>query len=82
MAQATPEAAPRPATGGGATPCLAEAQAAGSGRLGPLVLNGRLRWRGQPAVVLVFASPGETQLGRRAFVMAQRGCQLLVAQSF
>ncbi|MEY2565552.1 MAG: hypothetical protein QOE35_81 [Actinomycetota bacterium] len=72
------EAAARPA----ATACLSEAQAAGSGRLGPLLLSGRLRWRGQPAVVLVFASPGQSQLGRRAFVMAQRGCQLLVAQSF
>jgi hypothetical protein len=65
-----------------AAACLSEAQAAGSGRLGPLVLSGRLRWRGQPAVVFVFASPGQSQLGRRAFVMAQRGCQLLVAQSF
>jgi hypothetical protein len=81
-AEAPAAAAPQRPTARPAAACLSEAQAAGSGRLGSLVLTGRLRWRGQPAVVLVFASPGQSQLGRRAFVMAQRGCQLLVAQSF
>jgi hypothetical protein len=62
--------------------CVAEASDAGSGRVGPLVLTGRLRWQGEPAVVLVFASPDQSQLGRRAFVMARRDCRLLVVQSF
>jgi hypothetical protein len=81
------------AGGGGAPPdapvaatappgCVTEAQAAGSGRLGALVLTARLRWQGEPAVVLVFAAPDQDQLGRRAFVMAQRDCRLLVVQSF
>ena len=62
--------------------CVVEASEAGSGRVGRLVLTGRLRWQGEPAVVLVFAAADQSQLGRRAFVMARRDCRLLVVQSF
>ena len=79
--QAAPQAA-RPSGKQAPLVCIAEAQAAGSGRLGPLVYGARLRWQGQAAVVLVFASSGQQQLTQRAFVMAREGCQLLVAQSF
>ncbi|MEY2475544.1 MAG: hypothetical protein QOG87_859 [Actinomycetota bacterium] len=71
-----------PVAAAAATGCVAEAQAAGSDRVGALVLTARLRWQGEPAVVLVFAAPDQAQLGRRAFVMAQRDCRLLVVQSF
>lgn len=74
------------AAGGAAPPaaqvCLTEARALGSGRVGALIYTARLRWQGEPAVVVVFAAPEQTQLDRRAFVMARRGCRLLVAQSF
>lgn len=74
------------AAGGAAAPttqvCLTEARALGSGRVGELIYTARLRWRGEAAVVVVFAAPDQTQLDRRAFVMARRGCRLLVAQSF
>jgi hypothetical protein len=82
-AQAFSESAPEaPATARSAAQCQAEAQTAGSDRVGALVLTARLRWQGEPAVVLVFSAPDQTQLARRAFVMAQRDCRLLVVQSF
>jgi hypothetical protein len=71
-------AAPARAAG---TQCLAQAQAAGSGA-GSLVFSATLRWQGEDAVVLVFARPDQAKLSRRAIVMAQRDCRLLVAQSF
>jgi hypothetical protein len=81
-AEGAPEDAPEDASTVPAGACLAEASDAGSGRVGPLVLTARLRWQGEPAVVLVFAVPDQSQLGRRAFVMARRDCRLLVVQSF
>ena len=77
--ESAPEA-PAAATTGPS--CVAEAQTAGSGRVGALVLTARLRWQDEPAVVLVFAAPDQSQLGRRAFVMARKDCRLLVVQSF
>jgi hypothetical protein len=77
--ESAPEA---PAAAASAPACVAEAQTAGSGRVGLLVLTAQLRWQGEPAVVLVFAAPDQSQLSRRAFVMARRDCRLLVVQSF
>jgi hypothetical protein len=77
--ESAPEA-PAAATAGPS--CAAEAQTAGSGRVGSLVLTAQLRWQGEPAVVLVFSAPDQSQLGKRAFVMARRDCRLLVVQSF
>ena len=77
--ESAPEA-PAAATAG--PTCVEEAQTAGSGRVGALVLTAQLRWQGEAAVVLVFSAPDQSQLGRRAFVMARRDCRLLVVQSF
>jgi hypothetical protein len=62
--------------------CLAQAQEAGSGRVGRLVLTAQLRWQGDAAEVLVFETAGQTKLARRAFVMKRSDCRLLVVQSF
>jgi hypothetical protein len=80
--EAAPPEAPTAAAATAAPACVAEAQEAGSGRVGTLVFTARLRWQGEPAVVLVFSAPDQAQLGRRAFVMARRDCRLLVVQSF
>jgi hypothetical protein len=63
--------------------CTAAAEAAGAGRLGPLLYTAALRYRTVPARVFVFEAPESQQsLPRRAFVMATADCQVLVVLSF
>ena len=73
-----------PAGGGSGPDCLAAAREAAGGPLGPLLYRAALQWEGAPATVFVFRGPDPdaSALTRRAFVMARRDCQLLVAQSF
>lgn len=79
---ATPAAAP-PADAD--PPCSGSARAGlGQLGLGPLVYTASLRWKGEPAVVLVYeARPGPARpgrLGHQVVVMDQATCRLLVAQ--
>ncbi|MGH9178854.1 MAG: hypothetical protein ACRD0N_09915, partial [Acidimicrobiales bacterium] len=65
-------------------PCAAMVRSEYGQGLGALVYQANLVWRGTPAVVLAYelADPGAAGPGRRAFVMARDGCELLVAQGF
>ncbi|PLS76577.1 MAG: hypothetical protein CYG61_01305 [Actinobacteria bacterium] len=64
-------------------PCAATARATYGRGLGPLVYAARLRWQGEPAVVLAYrlAEAGAAGLDYRVLVMARDGCRLLVVQS-
>ena len=82
----TTAAAPPPAAVDRAQ-CRAAAEAAGAGRLGPLLSTATLRWRGQPAEVLVYrlaqpATEGDATLTRQAFVLSRPGCSLLADPRF
>lgn len=63
--------------------CASEARRIGAGRLGGHLSTATLRWKGEPAEVLVFAlaepSPG---LSRQALVMRRAGCGLLADPRF
>jgi hypothetical protein len=63
--------------------CRASAEADGGDALGPLVAAGTVRWKGQPAEVLVFElrSPADG-LTRQAMVLRRPGCSLLAEQRF
>lgn len=64
-------------------PCATSARASYGKGLGPLVYAARLRWQGEPAVVLAYrlAEAGAPGLDYRVLVMAREGCRLLVVQS-
>ena len=87
LSQAVATALQDDAEGGGVpspdTSCAAETRATYGRGLGPLVYTARLRWQGRPAVLLAYrleAAPAGP-LDHRAFVVAERGCELLVVQS-
>ncbi|MEO7837263.1 MAG: hypothetical protein ABIS21_06435, partial [Acidimicrobiales bacterium] len=78
--------APQTRAGGGAAvgpACSATTRATYGKGLGPLVYAARLRWQGEPAVVLAYrlAEAGAPGLDYRVLVMALDGCRLLVVQS-
>lgn len=64
-------------------PCTATARSSYGKGLGPLVYAARLRWQGEPAVVLAYrlAEAGAPGLDYRVLVMATNGCGLLIVQS-
>ena len=66
--------------------CRAQADAIGAGRLAALLSTATLRWKGEPAEVLVFrlaepSSPDAPQT-RQALVLSRPGCALLADPRF
>jgi hypothetical protein len=78
---APPETGASRSSGAAPVDCSDEARDNGAGR-GALVYSARLRFKGQPAQVLVFEAPASEPRDYRALVMAEANCQLLVFQSF
>jgi hypothetical protein len=78
---APPETGALRSSGAPPVDCIDEARDNGAGR-GALVYSARLRFKGQPAQVLVFEAPASESRDYRALVMAEANCQLLVFQSF
>lgn len=70
------------ASASGAPPCFGEAMAAGQGRLGALVYLATARWKGVPAMVLVFSLDDATDPARHAYIMDAVTCALLVERRF
>jgi hypothetical protein len=71
------------ATGADRARCRDEAERAGAGRLGSLLSTSTVRWRGQPAEVLVFAlAQPEDDVSRQALVLARPGCAVLADPRF
>ena len=66
--------------------CRVQADAIGAGRFGALLSTATLRWKGQPAEVLVFrlaepSSPDAPET-RQALVLSRPGCELLADPRF
>lgn len=81
------EAAPDAPTAGSGTAdraqCRAQAERFGAGRLGPLASTHTVRWRGEPAEVLVFAlAEPRDGLSREAVVLGRPGCSILADRRF
>jgi hypothetical protein len=77
--------APSAAAVGDRARCRAQAEAAGDGQLGPLLSTAVVRWKGQPAEVLVFrlaAPPSDGSLTRQALVLSRPGCAVLAEPRF
>jgi hypothetical protein len=66
-----------PSTPSGDVPCAAEARAVGQGRLAELLYMGWARWKGIPAVVLVFRSDEPSAGDRQIYVMSRSSCAVL-----
>lgn len=63
--------------------CASEAQRIGAGRLGGHLSTATLRWKGEPAEVLVFElTEPSAGLSRQALVMRRAGCGLLADPRF
>lgn len=80
-------AAPDAPTAGSGTAdraqCRAQAERFGAGRLGPLASTHTVRWRGEPAEVLVFAlAEPRDGLSREAVVLGRPGCSILADRRF
>lgn len=70
--------APSPASDD--VPCAEQARAVGQGRLGPLLYRGWARWKGIPAVVLVFHLDQPPAGHRQIYVMSRSSCDVLAEQ--
>jgi hypothetical protein len=77
-----PTAAAPPPSARRSPPCESAVRSTYGQGLGPLVFTASLRWRGTPAVLLVYrlTDPRSQALARRAFVMSADTCELLVVQ--
>jgi hypothetical protein len=69
---------------GTAESCIDEGRRVAAGRAGTLVTTGPVTWRGEEAVVVVFAvdDDGGGQGSRQLYVMTRVGCDLLAEQRF
>ena len=84
---ATEAAPPSPTTSAPAdrARCLAQAEEIGAGRFQALLSTATLRWKGEPAEVLVYrlAEPSaDPKLTRQALVLSRPGCVLLADPRF
>ncbi len=63
--------------------CVDEGTRVAAGRAGPLVMTGPVIWRGEDAVVVVFAvDPDDAGRDRQLYVMSRSGCDVLAEQRF
>lgn len=63
--------------------CVDEGTRVAAGRAGPLVMTGPVVWRGEDAVVVVFAvDPDDAGRDRQLYVMSRSGCDVLAEQRF